>query len=118
MLNAEPINEPIVQCGSFVMNSEAQLRQAIRDYHARQNVASITARETLRTPTPVKEPPSPQNPQRERLAYSLKEAAEMLGIDYFSVYRLVQRRKLRVCRALRRKILIPRLELLRLLKVE
>jgi len=52
----------------------------------------------------------------ERLAYSVQEAADLLGIDYFSVYRLIQRRKLRACRALRGKLLVPRSELLRLLK--
>lgn len=60
------------------------------------------------TATPVAE--------QERLAYSLKEAADLLGIDYFSVYRLIQRGKLRACRALRGKLLVPRSELLRLLK--
>jgi excisionase family DNA binding protein len=54
--------------------------------------------------------------EKERLAYSLHEAAALLGVDYFSVYRLVQRGKLRVCRALRGKLLVPRSELLRLLK--
>jgi excisionase family DNA binding protein len=53
--------------------------------------------------------------EAERLAYSLKEAAALLGVDYFSVYRLVQRGKLRACRALRGKLLVPRSELLRLL---
>jgi hypothetical protein len=28
-----------------------------------------------------------QPPQKERIAYSIHEAAEMLGVDYFSVYR-------------------------------
>jgi excisionase family DNA binding protein len=51
----------------------------------------------------------------DRLAYSLKEAADLLGVDYFSVYRLIQRGKLRACRALRGKLLVPRSELLRLL---
>jgi excisionase family DNA binding protein len=51
----------------------------------------------------------------ERLAYSVKESADLLGIDYFSVYRLIQRGKLRACRALRGKLLVPRTELLRLL---
>lgn len=51
-----------------------------------------------------------------RLAYSLKEAADLLGVDYFSVYRLIQRGKIRACRALRGKLLVPRSELLRLLK--
>ena len=56
--------------------------------------------------------------QKERLAYSIKEAAAMLGVDYFSVYRLIQRGKLKACRALRGKFLIARTELLRLLKEE
>jgi excisionase family DNA binding protein len=51
----------------------------------------------------------------DRLAYSIQEAADLLGVDYFSVYRLIQRKKLRVCRALRGKLLVPRSELLRLL---
>jgi excisionase family DNA binding protein len=56
--------------------------------------------------------------QKERLAYSLHEAAEMLGVNYYSIYRLVQRRQLKACRALRGKFLIPRAELLRLLEAE
>jgi len=51
----------------------------------------------------------------ERLAYSIHEAANLLGVDYFSVYRLIQRGKLRACSALRGKLLVPRAELLRLL---
>jgi excisionase family DNA binding protein len=57
-----------------------------------------------------------QPAEQERLAYSIKEAADLLGVDYFSVYRLIQRGKLRACRALRGKLLVPRNELLRLLK--
>jgi excisionase family DNA binding protein len=52
----------------------------------------------------------------ERLAYSVEEAAAMLGVNYFSVYRLIQRGKLKACRALRGKLLVPRDELLKLLK--
>jgi excisionase family DNA binding protein len=65
--------------------------------------------------THVRETQSPE-PESERLAYSLKEAADLLGVNYFSVYRLIQRGKLRACRALRGKLLVPRSELLRLLK--
>jgi excisionase family DNA binding protein len=54
----------------------------------------------------------------ERLAYSVEEAAALLGVNYFSVYRLIQRGKLRACRALRGKLLVPRTELLKLLKSE
>jgi excisionase family DNA binding protein len=60
-------------------------------------------------------PARPVADEPERLAYSLKEAAVLLGVDYFSVYRLIQRGKLRACRALRGKLLVPRSELLRLL---
>lgn len=57
-------------------------------------------------------------PTTERLAYSVQEAADLLGVNYFSVYRLIQRGKLKVCRALRGKLLVPRTELLKLLKPE
>ncbi len=62
----------------------------------------------------VTEPP----PKQERLSYSIQESADLLGVDYFSVYRLIQRGKLKACRALRGKLLVPRTELLRLLKNE
>jgi excisionase family DNA binding protein len=60
-------------------------------------------------------PPQALSAEPERLAYSIHEAASLLGVDYFSVYRLIQRGKLRACRALRGKLLVPRSELLRLL---
>jgi excisionase family DNA binding protein len=60
----------------------------------------------------------PTTPPTERLAYSIQEAADMLGVNYFSVYRLIQRGKLKVCRALRGKLLVPRTELLKLLATE
>ena len=59
-----------------------------------------------------------QPPQKERIAYSIHEAADMLGVDYFSVYRLIQRGKLKACRALRGKFLISKTELFRLLNAE
>ena len=70
--------------------------------------------------------PSPAGPasavaratKPERLAYSVQEAAYLLGVNYFSVYRLVQRGKIKACRALRGKLLVPRSELLKLLKTE
>jgi len=56
--------------------------------------------------------------QNERIAYSIHEAADMLGVDYFSVYRLIQRGKLKACRALRGKFLVSKTELFRLLNTE
>lgn len=56
--------------------------------------------------------------REDRLAYSMNEAADLLGIDYLSVYRLVLRGKLKACRALRGKFLIPRAELNRFLNEE
>jgi len=53
------------------------------------------------------------------LAYPIQEAACLLGVNYFSVYRLLQRGKLKACRALRgRLLLMRRSELLKLLKKE
>ena len=60
----------------------------------------------------------PALPDSERLAYSVDEAAELLGVHYFSVYRMIGRGKLRACRVLRGKLLVPRSELLKLLKSE
>ena len=61
---------------------------------------------------------APSTPPVERLAYSIQEAADMLGVNYFSIYRLIQRGKLKACRALRGKLLVPRTELLKLLQTE
>ena len=57
-------------------------------------------------------------PPTERLAYSVQEAADMLGINYFTMYRLIQRQKLKTCRVLRGKLLVPRTELLQLLQID
>lgn len=57
-------------------------------------------------------------PPVERLAYSVQEAADMLGVHYFSIYRLIQRGKLKTCRALRGKLLVPRTELIKLLQTD
>ena len=34
LLSGEPIDEPIVGYGPFVMNSDAEIRQAIADYNS------------------------------------------------------------------------------------
>jgi excisionase family DNA binding protein len=60
--------------------------------------------------------PEETKAETERLAYSVEEAAALLGIHYFSVYRLIQRGEIKACRALRGKLLVPRSELLRLLE--
>ena len=57
-------------------------------------------------------------PPVERLAYSIQEAADLLGIHYYTMYRLIQRQKLKTCRVLRGKLLVPREELLNLLKTD
>ena len=70
-------------------------------------------------PSPTEAPKHGEHPtQTGRLAYSVQEAADLLGVNYFSVYRLVQRGKLKACRALRGKLLVPRSELLKLLRTE
>jgi len=56
-----------------------------------------------------------QNGATPRLAYSLKETAAMLGICDKSVRRLIHRRLIRPCRALRH-ILIPKTEIERFLR--
>lgn len=62
--------------------------------------------------------PASTPPDSQRLAYSVDEAAQLLGVHYFSVYRMIQRGKLGACRVLRGKLLVPRSELLKLLNVE
>jgi excisionase family DNA binding protein len=57
-------------------------------------------------------------PESGRLAYSVEESAQLLGVHYFSVYRLIQRGKIRACRVLRGKLLVPRSELIKLLTKE
>jgi hypothetical protein len=45
--------------------------------------------------------PKPTTP--ERLAYSVQESVDMLGVNYFSVNRLIQRGKLNPCRGIARQ---------------
>jgi excisionase family DNA binding protein len=74
---------------------------------------------TATAPSPMDAVEAIEQPTKpERLAYSVQEAAHLLGVNYFSVYRLVQRGKLKACRALRGKLLVPRSELLKLLRTE
>lgn len=40
-----------------------------------------------------------------RLAFSIQETAEMLGLSYITVYRLLQRGKLKSCGPLRTKLI-------------
>jgi len=69
--------------------------------------------------TRLEHPPGfEEAPEKERLAYTLLEVADMIGVDYLSVYRLIQRKKLKACRALRGKFLVTRTELLRMLNKE
>lgn len=84
----------------------------------RSDEANMAAAGGASLPSPTNTPNQTEPAQTQRLAYSLQEAADLLGVNYFSVYRLVQRGKLKVCRALRGKFLVPRTELLRLLKAD
>ena len=63
------------------------------------------------------------NPQAAKLwletnRHAASSGTVMLGVHYFSIYRLIQRGKLKTCRALRGKLLVPRTELLKLLGTE
>jgi excisionase family DNA binding protein len=50
-----------------------------------------------------------------RLAYSMRETADLLGVSYITVHRLLKRGKLRASDALRNKV-IPRSEIERFLR--
>ncbi len=68
------------------------------------------------TPSPADSTPrAPVGiPLRDRLAYTLQEAAALCGVSYISVWRLVKRGKIRTCGHLRHK-LVSRSELERFL---
>lgn len=50
-----------------------------------------------------------------RLAYTMRETAEIIGVSYITVHRLIKRGKLRASDALRNKV-IPRTEIDRFLR--
>ena len=54
------------------------------------------------------------NAQPQRLAYTMRETADILGVNYHTVYRLAKRKLLRPSSALRIK-LFPRSEIERFL---
>src|SRR5687767_12129811 len=60
-------------------------------------------------------PPATSQRFENRLAFSVQEAAELLGVSSKSIRRLIARRLLRPSRALRH-LLIPKTEILRFLK--
>lgn len=60
--------------------------------------------------------PTPSNTEAlPRLAYTMRETAEILGVSYITVYRLLKRGKLRASDAVRNKV-IPRTEIERFLR--
>lgn len=94
--------------GQFTIN-----RQALKNLLAEMLPANLPA-----LPTPPAQPvemklPLPKEPKR--LAYTMRETAEILGLSYSTVHRLIQRRLLKASLAVRRKI-IPRAEIERFLK--
>ena len=73
---------------------------------------------------PVFQPPPPTPPQKnlpekaennKRLVYTMQETADILGVHYITVHRLIQRGLLKCSKALRKK-LIPATEIERFLK--
>jgi excisionase family DNA binding protein len=59
-----------------------------------------------------------QNPNTDplpRLAFTMRETAEIIGVSYITVHRLLKRGKLRSSDAIRNKV-IPRTEIERFLK--
>lgn len=76
-----------------------------------------TDQPAVATPSPADTAPSADEiPLKDRLAFTLNEAALLLGISYVSAWRLVKRGKLRTCGALRHR-LVSRQELDRFLAV-
>jgi excisionase family DNA binding protein len=71
---------------------------ATSDQHQNQKGQKLTG---------ISAKPDEPTGKTERLAYSIEEAAAMIGVHYFSIYRLIQRGKLKACRALRGKFLVP-----------
>jgi len=55
------------------------------------------------------------NPPLPRLAYTMREAAEILGVSYITVHRLLKRGTLRASDAIRNKV-IPHAEIERFLR--
>ena len=56
-----------------------------------------------------------ENSKNKRLAYSMRETAEILGVSYMTVHRLIKRGLLKNSKALR-TIIIPAAEIERFLK--
>jgi len=57
----------------------------------------------------------PENSENKRLAYTMRETANILGVSYITVHRLVKRGLLKNSKALR-SIIIPAAEIERFLK--
>src|SRR5450432_3013407 len=57
----------------------------------------------------------PENSKNKRLSYTMRETAEILGVSYITVHRLLKRGLLKNSKALRNKI-IPATEIERFLK--
>lgn len=60
---------------------------------------------------------SPGSYRPEGKTYSIREAAETLGLNYFAIYRLIRHGKLETCNA-RKRILIPQSGLFQFIRTE
>ena len=78
----------------------------------KNNTGRAKASESKATAT---QNPTPTLAALPRLAFSMKETAEILGVSYITVHRLLKRGKLRASDAIRNKV-IPRTEIERFLR--
>jgi excisionase family DNA binding protein len=92
-----------LKCAAKSGYIEAMSEKAITSHNGAAQAANSTS-----TSTPAIQP-------LQRKAYSIRETAELLGISYLSVYRLIQRGLLKASNALRKKM-IPATEIDRFLK--
>jgi excisionase family DNA binding protein len=97
------------------MSASNKFQNLGRETEAKADGCAFSAESTTIPDRLTEVPAASANPQPPRLAFSVKEAAEMLGVSEKSVRRLIDRRLLRPSRALRH-LLIPKKEIERFLE--